>query len=94
MWKVSEETRAHYRVDEIVEGIYVLTVSLLNSSMDPSWVGFVNLFYKTPCGQIIQVQVGFIDEDDLSVAKDLYETYYLANALADPKTMMQDGIRL
>ena len=93
MWKVSEDGSV-YRVDNIVENTYILTVRVDHSDMDPSWVGFVHLFYKTPCKEIVQVQVGFIDEDNLDTAKDLYETHYLANALADPKTMMLEGIKL
>ena len=94
MWKVNEATRAHYRIDEIVEDTYVLGVQLLNSSMDPSWVGFVNLYYKTPCGSKVKVQVGLIDEDTLDEAKNVYESYYLPMAMSDPKQVMLEGIKL
>lgn len=93
MWK-RDATGAFYRVDNIVSDSYVLTVRLASSDMDPSWGGFVNLFYKTPCGEIMQFQVGFIDEDELEVAQDFYDNYYLPKVTSDPKAAMLEAIQL
>lgn len=89
-WKHNSDL-SYGRADEIVPDTYALGTILARSDMDPSWCGFVVLFYRTPCGEIVSNQIGFVDEDTLEDAQRVYEDYFLPLVEEDPKKAMLGG---
>ena len=89
-WTTDDDGSQH-RIDNIVDDKYVLAARVARSDMDPSWCGFVILYYRTSTNGIASSQVGFIDEDTLEGAQAKYENYYLPLVLDDPYSALIGG---